>query len=259
MIKNFESISDYLDSKVIEFNSRSFILNDPISIPHQFSKKEDIEIAGFLAATISWGQRKTIVKNANKLVLLMDNAPHDFILNFASNDLKSFNKFTHRTFNGTDCVFFLKSLQNIYKIHSGLESVFSTGINSEDLDIKNAIINFRKVFFKIKYPLRTTKHVSDPEKNSSSKRLCMFLRWMVRRDNNGVDFGIWKKINPAKLCLPLDVHTGAVSRQLGLLTRVQNDWKAVMEVTEILRKMDANDPIKYDFALFGIGESGELK
>ena len=228
MIKNFESISDYLDSKVIEFNSRSFILNDPISIPHQFSKKEDIEIAGFLAATISWGQRKTIVKNANKLVLLMDNAPHDFILNFASNDLKSFNKFTHRTFNGTDCVFFLKSLQNIYKIHSGLESVFSTGINSEDLDIKNAIINFRKVFFKIKYPLRTTKHDSDPEKN-------------------------------AKLCLPLDVHTGAVSRQLGLLTRVQNDWKAVMEVTEILRKMDANDPIKYDFALFGIGESGELK
>ncbi|MBN8697015.1 MAG: TIGR02757 family protein [Bacteroidetes bacterium] len=245
-------LKEFLDEKYEQYNRLDFIESDPISIPHRFSKKEDIEIAGFLAATIAWGQRVTIINNANKLMKLMDDAPHDFILNAKAKDLKRFNNFVHRTFNGTDAMFFMSSLQNIYKKHGGLEQVFVS--KSKDEACKEAIMNFRKVFFSIPHPERTGKHVSNPAENSSAKRLCMYLRWMVRDDKRGVDFGIWKNSVQAKdLMCPLDVHTGNVGRKLGLLKRSQNDWKAVTELSDNLRKLDKKDPIKYDFALFGLG------
>lgn len=245
-------LKEFLDEKYEQYNRLDFIESDPISIPHRFSKKEDIEIAGFLAATIAWGQRVTIINNANKLMKLMDDAPHDFILNAKAKDLKRFNNFVHRTFNGTDAMFFMSSLQNIYKKHGGLENVFVS--KSKDEACKEAIMNFRKVFFSIPHPERTGKHVSNPAENSSAKRLCMYLRWMVRDDKRGVDFGIWKNSVQAKdLMCPLDVHTGNVGRKLGLLKRTQNDWKAVTELSDNLRKLDKKDPIKYDFALFGLG------
>lgn len=246
-------LKDFLEEKYALYNRDSFIENDPISIPHQFCRKEDIEIAGFLAATIAWGNRKSIITNANRLVEWMDNAPYDFILNAKAADCKPFKTFVHRTFNGVDCVFFLQSLQHIYKKHGGLEQAFTKGLKKKDTDVANAITHFRQLFFSIDYPTRTGKHVSNPLEGSSAKRLCMYLRWMVRSDEYGVDFGLWKGITTAQLCLPLDVHTGNVARKLGLLQRKQNDWKAVMEVTTQLRTYDAQDPIKYDFALFGLG------
>ncbi|MBL7917111.1 MAG: TIGR02757 family protein, partial [Bacteroidia bacterium] len=247
-----QEIKALLDEKVIKYNSPEFIENDPILIPHQFKLKEDIEIAGFLAATIAWGNRKSIINNAQKLMRLMDDAPFDFISNYSKNDLKHFEKFVHRTFNGTDCIFFIGSLRNIYKNHKGLEHVFASGLNKKDANVKNAIINFRDVFLQTKHLSRSEKHLSNPLKNSSAKRLCMYLRWMVRKDGRGVDFGIWNSIKPSQLCLPLDVHTGNVSRALKLLSRKQNDWTAVEEITEVLKKFDSKDPIKYDFALFGL-------
>lgn len=246
-------LKEFLDEKYIQFNRPEFITSDPISIPHQFTKKEDIEIAGFLAATIAWGNRKSIITNANKLVQWMDYAPHDFILNADTAYLANFQKFVHRTFNGVDCVFFLQSLQNIYTKHGGMEKVFTKGIKKGDTDVANAITHFRQVFFSVDYPARTGKHVSNPTEGSSAKRLCMYLRWMVRNDNLGVDFGLWKSISPALLCLPLDVHTGNVARKLGILQRKQNDWRAVIEVTNALKAFDPTDPVKYDFALFGLG------
>jgi len=246
------SLKEFLDEKYFLYNNKSFIETDPVSIPHRFTKKEDIEIAGFFAATIAWGQRKTIIANANKLVEQMDLQPHDFILNHSAKELNVFKKFVHRTFNGGDCMFFIKSLQNIYKKHGGLEGAFGETLLLED-NIKQAIINFRKAFLETKHETRSRKHISDPESKSSAKRLCMYLRWMVRNDKRGVDFGIWKKIKPSQLCLPLDVHTGNVSRRLDLLKRTQNDWQAVEEITSVLKKFDPADPVKYDFALFGLG------
>jgi uncharacterized protein (TIGR02757 family) len=251
MIK--KNIKEFLDEKVVLYNNNSFIETDPISIPHLFTKKEDIEIAGFLAATIAWGQRKTIMNNANRLMQLMDMAPYDFVVNAGVNDYRSFQKFVHRTFNGEDCVYFLKALKHIYKKHGSLEQAFLNGMQKEDKDVRNSISGFREVFFSMVHPQRTRKHVSDPSAKSSAKRLCMYLRWMVRKDKCGVDFGIWKKIKPSQLCLPLDVHTGNISRKLGLLQRTQNDWQAVEEITGVLRRFDKNDPVKYDFALFGLG------
>ena len=252
-------IKDFLDEKLLLFNNRSFIETDPIQIPHSFTKKEDIEISAFLAATIAWGQRKTIINNAQKLMLWMDNAPHDFILNHTAKELAPFKKFVHRTFNGTDCLFFIKSLQNIYKKHNGLENAFSKGLKKNDENIKNSIIGFRKLFLELKHESRSDKHISNPDAKSSAKRLCMYLRWMVRNDKKGVDFGIWKKINASQLCLPLDVHTGNVSRKLGLLKREQNDWQSVEEITSVLKQFDDTDPVKYDFALFGLGAFEGLK
>lgn len=246
-------IKDFLEEKYFQFNNRSFIETDPIQIPHQFTKKEDIEIAGFLAATIAWGQRKTIISNAQKLMLWMDNSPHDFILNHSAKEIASFKKFVHRTFNGTDCVFFIKSLQNIYLKHGGLEGAFAKSLKKKDDNVKNSITGFREIFLEIKHETRSDKHISNPDAKSSAKRLCMYLRWMVRNDKKGVDFGIWKKISPSQLCLPLDVHTGNVSRKLGLLKRTQNDWQAVEEITSVLKQFDKSDPVKYDFALFGLG------
>lgn len=241
-----------LDDRYRRYNHFDFIETDPIQIPHTFGKKEDIEISGFLTATIAWGQRSTIIKNARKLMAQMDNAPHDFITNATEADLEIFSDFKHRTFNAVDCRFFIRSLQKIYAQHGGLEGVFSTAYRNEQ-SIAAALISFRKVFFETMHENRSEKHLSDVNRNSSAKRLNMFLRWMVRSDESGVDFGLWKNIPASALMLPLDVHTGDVARALGLLNRTQNDWKAVEEITNVLRSFDPIDPVKYDFALFNYG------
>ncbi len=243
-------LKEFLDEKVVKYNNPDFIESDPIQIPHQFSLKEDVEIAGFLAATIAWGNRKMIIRNSLKMVELLGNSPYDFVMSHTDDDLASFDGFVHRTFNAEDFKFFIKSLQNIYQNHNGLETVLST--NSED-NYKLAIHNFKQVFFEIQHQQRTLKHVSDPLKGSASKRINMFLRWMVRNDKTGVDLGIWKTHNPAHLHCPLDVHSGNVARKLGVLTRKQNDWKALTELDLTLREFDKKDPVKYDFALFGLG------
>lgn len=241
----------FLDEKVILYNNPKFIASDPIQIPHQFSKKEDIEIAAFLAATISWGNRTMIIKNAFKMMELLDNSPYDFIINHQERDLDSFNGFVHRTFNSFDFLQFIISLKHIYLNHNGLENALK--IKDGSNNYKTAIGNFKNLFFEVQHQQRTQKHVSDPLKNSAAKRINMFLRWMVRNDKAGVDFGIWQSHNPANLSCPLDVHSGNVARKLKLLTRKQNDWKAVAELDTNLRKLDKNDPVKYDFALFGLG------
>lgn len=270
MVKlNPVELKEFLEEKVDKYNRPHFIESDPISIPHQFTKKEDIEIAGFLAATIAWGQRVTIINNATSLMKLMDSSPFDFVMNAKEKDFTRFSDFKHRTFNGIDTVFFLKSLQNIYKQHGGLQNAF--GMSSIDnakkeLNLLSLITGFRDIFFSISHPARTGKHVSNPSENSSSKRLCMYLRWMVRNDKRNVDFGLWAGTSALKgkviennlpltayLMCPLDVHSGNVARKLGLLNRKQNDWKAVEELTGNLKKFDPVDPVKYDFALFGLG------
>jgi len=247
-----KDIRSFLDEKVLVYNQLSFVQTDPIQIPALFSEKENIEIAGFLAATLAWGQRSTIIKNSQKLLLLMDNDPLGFLLNTEVFEWGTFQDFKHRTFNGIDCVFFLKSLRNIYQNHGGLEKVFTDGFLKSG-SVFGSLVYFRKIFLELEHEQRTEKHISDVEKGASAKRLNMFLRWMVRSDKSGVDFGLWKQIPASELMLPLDVHTGNVARKLGLLTRSQNDWKAVDELTKRLREFDAQDPIKYDFALFGLG------
>ena len=246
-----EALKIFLDEKVIQYNRPTFLDTDPIQIPHSFSLKEDIEISAFLTATIAWGNRKSIIANAKKMMALLDNSPYDFILNHKKDDLSRFDEFVHRTFNGEDLKFFIKSLKNIYVHHDGLEAVFRK--NMENNSMQPAISGFKKVFFEIPHPPRTTKHISDPLKGSAAKRINMFLRWMVRDKATGVDFGIWKSIPSAYLSCPLDVHSGNVARKLNLLKRKQNDAKALAELDESLRKMDAMDPSKYDFALFGLG------
>ncbi|WP_346883153.1 TIGR02757 family protein [uncultured Algibacter sp.] len=248
---NRAELKEFLDTKVTQYNNPKFIESDPILIPHQFQKKEDIEISGFLTATIAWGNRKSIINNANKLIALLDNAPHDFVLNHKERDLEKLLPFVHRTFNGQDCIQFIKSLKHIYKTHDGLESVFSKYADTQSL--QTSISKFKTTFFEIEHLQRTQKHVSDPLKNSAAKRINMFLRWMVRQDNAGVDFGIWKSLSPALLSCPLDVHSGNVARKLGLLKRKQNDGKALLELDTALKKLDPSDPVKYDFALFGLG------
>lgn len=246
-----EEIKAFLDEKVILYNQPAFIENDPICIPHLFTKKEDIEITAFLMATIAWGQRKSIIQNGYKMVRLMDMAPFDFIINANNNDFKLFEKFVHRTFNGTDCQYFLYALQQIYKNRKGLERLFK--VNKNDKNVMPAIAKAKKDFFRFKHLERTEKHFSNPDTGSAAKRINMFLRWMVRKDKSGVDFGIWNTIKAKQLVCPLDVHSGRVARKLGLLLRKQDDRKAAEELTEALLALDANDPIKYDFALFGLG------
>ena len=244
-------LKEFLDTKVEQYNHPRFLESDPIQIPHRFVKKEDIEISGFLTATIAWGNRKSIINNANKLMHLLENSPHDFALNHSDKDLADLTNFVHRTFNGEDLAYFLKALKNIYKQHGGLEKVFQVGAQKNNL--QPAISAFKKTFFELPHPQRTTKHISDPLKNSAAKRLNMYLRWMVRNNNTGVDFGLWKGLSPAQLSCPLDVHSGNVARKLKLLKRKQNDAKALAELDKNLRSMDINDPVKYDFALFGLG------
>lgn len=246
-----EELKTFLDSKVEQYNHPTFLDTDPIQIPHCFTRKEDVEISAFLTATIAWGNRKSIINNSKKMMQLLDESPFEFVMNYTESDLALFDEFVHRTFNGEDLKFFIKSLRNIYQKHGGLEAVFKSGI--DDNSLQPAISNFKKVFFSIPHPARTTKHVSDPLKGSAAKRINMFLRWMVRDGATGVDFGIWKTIPTAYLSCPLDVHSGNVARKLKLLTRKQNDAKALAELDKNLRKLDAKDPVKYDFALFGLG------
>ena len=247
---NKSELKEFLDEKVIQYNNFDFIESDPIQIPHLYSLKEDIEIAGFLSATIAWGNRKMIINNAKKLMDLMGNSPYDFVMSHSEAHLDSLDNFVHRTFNSIDAKTFMKALQNIYKNHNGLEAVFSK--NQEENSMQKSIHEFKKLFFEIEHLQRTQKHISDPLNNSAAKRINMYLRWMVRNDNK-VDFGIWKSISTSKLSCPLDVHSGNVARKLGLLKRKQNDAKALAELDLALRKLDKNDPVKYDFALFGLG------
>jgi|SRR6185312_1048108 len=243
-------LKEFLDEKYEAFNRPNFIESDPIFVAHQFSKKEDIEIAAFFTATFAWGQRPTIIRNGLRLMELMDNEPYDFIINHTESDLKVFKGFAHRTFQSADAAFFIRSLKNIYTKKGGVEKVFNTKPSE---DMYSGLINFRKTFLGADTDHRTAKHIADVEKNSSAKRLNMFLRWMVRNDKRGVDFGIWTTIAPALLYCPLDLHSGRVARKLGLLKREQDDWKAVDELTKELLKLDPKDPVKYDFALYGLG------
>lgn len=253
-MRKIQELKAFLDSKVAEVNRPNFIENDPISIPHQFSKQQDIEIMGFWAAVLAWGQRKTIIKKCQELVNLMDGAPHDFVCNHQESDLKRFLTFKHRTFNDIDTLYFLAFFKDYYDKHNSLETAFSTGFNPEADTVEQALINFHKHFFSLEdAPQRTRKHIATPQRKSACKRINMFLRWMVRKDHAGVDFGIWESIKPAQLICPLDVHVDRVAKKLGLLTRKQSDWKAATELTANLRKFDPKDPVKYDFALFGLG------
>ena len=246
-------LKELLDEKVELYNQPAFIASDPISIPHLFTIKQDIEIAGFLAATISWGNRKMILRNAKRLMILLDNSPYEFIMNSSNYEFETIKNFIHRTFNSTDLVYFLKGLQNIYRHKGGLETIFKTYQTADSL--QPAIHEFHRIFFELPHEKRTERHVSDPFKGSASKKLNMYLRWMIRKDDKGVDFGLWKSIPPSVLSCPLDVHSGNVARKLGILIRKQNDAKAVSELDKVLRKLDKDDPVKYDFALFGLGVS----
>lgn len=246
-----QELKEFLDEKVEYYNRPKFIESDPIQIPHLFTSKEDIEIAGFLIATIAWGNRKSIINNGNKLMDLMDRSPFEFIKHHSATDLERFNGFVHRTFNSDDLSYFIKALQHIYTNNDGLETVFSQYATTDSL--QPAIHQFKKHFFSLPHLPRTEKHVSDPLKNSAAKRINMYLRWMVRPGNTGVDFGLWKSLHPSQLSCPLDVHSGNVARKLKLLKRKANDGKALVELDTALRKLDPKDPVKYDFALFGLG------
>ncbi|MEM9686363.1 MAG: TIGR02757 family protein [Bacteroidota bacterium] len=248
---SFDTLKAFLEEKVTLYNHPRFIETDPIQIPHQYTLKEDIEIAAFLTATIAWGNRKSIINNARKMMALMGNTPYDFVMTHKQHHLDNLQDFVHRTFNGNDLIYFVKSLKNIYRNHKGMELIFSA--YAEKTNLQKSISAFKQVFFELPHDKRVTKHVSDPAKGSSAKRLNMFLRWMVRNDGAGVDFGIWQQLTPAQLSCPLDVHSGNVARKLGLLHRKQNDAKALTELDQNLRQLDPGDPVKYDYALFGLG------
>jgi uncharacterized protein (TIGR02757 family) len=266
---NFQHLKKILDKKVEHYNQPSFIADDPICIPHLFSKKQDIEIAGFFAAIFAWGNRRTIINKTKELMQLMDSAPHQFCIHHTSSDLRKLMAFKHRTFNITDLLYFIEFFKHHYSTNESLESAFSyngTGYSKENREVPpppagvgligECLNSFYHYFFSLQdIPPRTKKHIASPEKNSTCKRLNMFLRWMVRKDNSGVDFGIWKNISPASLICPIDVHVARVARQFNLLQRNIIDWQAALELTANLRKFDEADPIKYDFALFGTGVS----
>ncbi len=244
----------FLDDCVEKYNQPNFLESDPICIPHRFSKKEDIEISAFWTAILAWGQRKTIINKASELFSLMDGAPHDFILNHQESERRPFLGFVHRTFQATDTLYFLEFFQWFYQNHKSLEEAFLKKMQPNDLHVGDGLAGFRELFFSLPdSPIRTRKHVPSPATKSSCKRLNMFLRWMVRSDDHGVDFGIWKNIKSSQLLVPLDVHVERHARRFGLLERTQTDWLAVLELTERLREFDREDPVKYDFALFGLG------
>jgi uncharacterized protein (TIGR02757 family) len=259
-----DNLKDFLDAKVSQYNRPEFIENDPVSIPHLFTQRQDIEIMGFWAATLAWGQRVTIIKKCKELIGLMDGAPYDFIINHEEPDLKKLLSFKHRTFNDIDTLYFINFFRYHYERFESLEDAFvpkppnplseRTPLEKEELKVESALNNFRSYFFSLPdFPHRTKKHVSSPSQKSTCKRLNMFLRWMVRKDDNGVDFGIWSKIKPADLICPCDLHVERVARKLRLIARKQTDWQTAVELTENLRRFDAVDPVKYDFALFGLG------
>lgn len=244
-------LKEFLDAKAAQYDHPKFLESDPLQIPHLFTQKADIEISAFLTATIAWGNRKSIINNASRLMGFLHQSPYDFVMHHQESDLEKLSTFVHRTFNGEDLNYFIRSLGHIYQHHGGLENVFSQGVTPHS--VQPAISAFKKVFFELPHPKRTTKHVSDPDRGSAAKRINMFLRWMVRENTTGVDFGLWKKIKPSQLSCPLDVHSGNVARKLNLLKRKQNDAKALAELDQNLRKLDSLDPVKYDFALFGLG------
>ncbi len=247
-------LAEFLNKQYLVYNQPGFIQDDPICIPHLFSKKQDIEIMGFFAAIFAWGQRATIINKCKDLIDRFDNAPYDFIINHSEKDLKKLIAFKHRTFNDTDLLYVVSFFQNWYKQHESLEPAFTQQLKIQDITIENGLNGFREIFFSLDdVPHRTLKHIASPAQHSACKRINMYLRWMVRSDNKGVDFGIWKVIKPSQLICPLDLHVQRVATKLGLLQRTQSDWKAAMELTENLRKLDIKDPVKYDFALFGLG------
>ena len=247
-------LKDFLDAKVDLYNQPSFIKDDPISVPHLFTIKQDIEIAGLYAALFAWGNRTTIIQKSKELMKRMDNAPHDFIINHKEEDRKSLLGFKHRTFNDLDLLYFTEFLQQHYRKHKSLEEAFIIGFSPEDENIEKGLIGFHDYFrASPDCPRRTLKHVATPARKSACKRLNMYLRWMVRRDKKGVDFGIWKKIKPSQLVCPVDVHVGRVAKRFQLLDRPNADWEAALQLTEYLRTLDPVDPVKYDFALFALG------
>jgi uncharacterized protein (TIGR02757 family) len=247
-------LKDFLDKKVEEYNQPSFIKDDPICIPHSFTKKQDIEIAGLFAALFAWGNRTIIIKKSKELLQRMDDAPYDFVIHHNEQDLKKLLGFKHRTFNDTDLLYFIAFLNYHYNKYESLEAAFYKWMNKKDENVENGLNGFQQYFFSLEdAPQRTKKHIASPAKNSSCKRLNMYLRWMVRRDNMGVDFGIWKKISPSQLVCPIDVHVARVATRFSLLTRKQVDWLAALELTSYLKELDSKDPAKYDFALFGLG------
>lgn len=249
-----KDLKAFLEEQVALYNTPSFIEKDPVSIPHQFIKKQDIEIAGFFAAILAWGNRTAILNSCEKLFRAMGKSPHDFVLHFREKDLIPLQTFVHRTFNPTDLFYLLHFLQAHYRLNESLEEAFAQFIHKESPTIKEALMGFHTYCFSFEFaPERTKKHIATPARNSACKRLNMFLRWMVRKDNKGVDFGIWNAISPHQLICPLDVHSSRIARKLQILDRKQNDWKAAMELTDNLRTFDAADPSRYDFALFGMG------
>jgi uncharacterized protein (TIGR02757 family) len=269
IVKSKNDLWNFLEKNVGVYNRPSFIPEDPISVPHRFSKKQDIEIAGLFAAIFSWGNRTTIIRKSNELMKFLDDSPHDFIRNHRPVDLKPLVDFKHRTFNTTDLLYFIDFLKHHYKQSDSLETAFLTSPKQtgekkhpakirietgQPEKVKSALSVFYKYFFSLKNaPLRTRKHISSPDNKSTCKRLNMYLRWMVRTDNNGVDFGIWNTISPSDLICPVDLHVARVARRFGLISRKQTDWETAMELTRALRDMDPKDPVKYDFALFGLG------
>ncbi len=254
LFKDSSSLKEFLDEKYELYNRPEFIALDPVSIPHQFSKKQDIEIAGFWAAVLAWGQRITIINKCKELFTMMDNAPHDFMLNHKESDLKPFLSFKHRTFNATDTLYFIQFFKEYYQENESLENAFLNVNPSSEHFIKESLVAFHNLFFEVEMaPARTKKHIATPARKSACKRLNMFLRWMVRQDDKGVDFGIWHQIKPSQLICPCDLHVDRVARSLGLIKRKQTDWQTAEELTKGLRAMDSIDPVKYDFALFGLG------
>jgi uncharacterized protein (TIGR02757 family) len=249
---NKRSVKEFLDKKVAFYNQHSFIMSDPISIPHNFTKKQDIEIAGFFASMFAWGNRTTIIRKSSELMQLMDNTPHAFCVQHESTDLQKLLHFKHRTFNSTDLLYFISFFRFHYKTNPSLETAFTKNGKT----IEEMLSGFHRYFFSLEdVPNRTKKHIATPERGSTCKRLNMFLRWMVRKDDKGVDFGIWKKISPSQLICPIDLHVARVARSMGILKRKQTDWHAALELTEYLRMLDKEDPVKYDLALFSLGAS----
>lgn len=253
-MNDINTLKNFLDRKVEEYNQPSFLDKDPISIPHRFTAKQDIEIAGFFAAILAWGNRTTIIKKCTELMDLMDNAPYSFCKSPSAPSLKKIMHFKHRTFNGTDILYFIEFLRYHYSSHTSLEGAFTDGFNREEKTVENALAYFHEYFFSLPdSPERTRKHIATPLKMSTCKRINMFLRWMVRNDKTGVDFGLWQNILPAQLICPVDVHVARVAKKLKLIKRKQTDWLTAVELTECLQKFDPLDPVKYDFALFGLG------
>lgn len=252
-MEDADSLKRFLDEKVKVYNQPSFIEKDPVCIPHAFTKKQDIEISGLFAAVLAWGNRTTIINNCHKLMGWMGNSPHDFVLNHKDTDLKPFVGFAHRTFNTTDLLYFMELLQYHYRQHSSLEDAFVPGKKYTEDNVEKALISFHRYFFSIEHPERTKKHISTPERNSACKRLNMYLRWMVRNDSKGVDFGIWKKIKPHQLICPLDVHVARVAERLGMLDNIKSNWNNALQLTARLKELNPGDPAIYDYALFGLG------